>query len=134
MRSSDEGNLTGTGLSDLQGVRILLVEDDWQLGTAMKSHLRALGANVVGLVATTTEAERLIAEHIPDVALVDFNLRGGERPYNLIDRLHDQGISVVVTPGYTHPPLTGTVEAILQKPVSEEQLLATLRQVTKATR
>ena len=30
--------------------------------------------------------------------------------------------------------LTGTVEAILQKPVSEEQLLATLRQVTKATR
>ena len=62
-------------------MRILLVEDDWQLGTAMKSHLRALGANVVGLVATTTEAERLIAEHIPDVALVDFNLRGGERPY-----------------------------------------------------
>ena len=38
------------------------------------------GAEVVGPAATTTEAERLLSEHAPDVALVDFHLRGANCP------------------------------------------------------
>jgi DNA-binding NarL/FixJ family response regulator len=64
---------------------------------ALKSLLQALGADVDGPAATTAEAERLVSEHAPDVALVDFNLREGERAYGLIDRLLDQGIRVVMT-------------------------------------
>jgi DNA-binding NtrC family response regulator len=134
MTSSNAHDSPGAGLSDLKGVRILLVEDDWQLGIALKSQLRALGADVAGLAATTAEAQRLISERAADVALVDFNLRGGERAYGLIDRLHDQGVRVIVISGYADLPLAGKVEAILQKPISEEQLLATLRRVTKAPR
>ena len=134
MTSSNADDLPGAGSLDLKGVHILLVEDDWQLGIAMKSQLRALGAEVMGLAATTAEAERLISENTPDVALIDFNLRGGERPLSLIDRLLDRGVRVVVVSGYADLPLAGKVEAVLQKPVSEEQLFATLRQLTKATR
>ena len=64
----------------------------------------------------------------PDVVLVDFNLRGGERADGLIDRLHGQGVRVIVISGYEAVPLApGKVEAILQKPVSAAQLLGILR-------
>jgi DNA-binding response OmpR family regulator len=115
----------------LKGVHILLVEDSWQLGIALKNLLQDWGADVAGPVATTVEAERLISEHAPYLALVDFNLRGGELANGLIDRLHDQGVRVIVTSGFAVLPLTpGKAAAILQKPFSEAQLLATLRPVT----
>ena len=84
---------------ELEGVSILVVEDSWPLANALKRLLLVLGADVVGPAATTAEAERLIAEHAPDVALVDIHLRGGERAYGLIDRLHDKGIPVIATTG-----------------------------------
>ena len=135
MTASNAHDPPETGSSDLTGLRILLVEDSWQLGMALKSLLQALGADVAGPVATTAEAEHLVNEHTPDVAVVDFNLRGGERAYGLIDRLHDQGIRVVVTTGYADIPLApGKAAAILQKPLSEAQLLAALRPAMKAAR
>ena len=86
---------------------------------------------MVGPVATTADAVRLISEQTPDVALVDVNLRGGELAYGLIDRLHDQGIRVVVTSGYADVLLaSGKAAAVLQKPVNEAQLLASLRPIT----
>lgn len=113
---------------DLKGVRILLVEDSWQLGMAMKRLLQVLGADVAGPAATGAEAERLLSEHVPDLALVDFHLREGELANGLIDRLHDQGVKVVVITGYAVLPVPPkNVAAILQKPVSKELLLATVR-------
>lgn len=118
--------------SDLRGVRILIVEDSWHLGINLKSLLRALGADVLGPVATAFDAERLLSGLTPDVALVDFNLRGGELAHGLVDRLHQQGVRVVVTSGYADVPVPlGKVTAVLQKPIDEEQLLAVLRPVTK---
>src|SRR5205807_10021085 len=86
-----------SGSSELKGARILLVEDSWHVGNAIKRLLRALGADVAGPAATTADAERLIAVRTPDVAIVDINLRGGERAYDLIDRLHEQRIPLVLT-------------------------------------
>jgi len=86
-----------------------------------------LGADVAGPAATSVDAERLVAERTPDVAIVDINLRDGERANHLIDRLHEQRIPIVVITGYTAVALPpGKVEAILQKPVSEEKFLAIL--------
>jgi DNA-binding response OmpR family regulator len=120
----------GPGSSELQGMGILLVEDSWQLGKAMKALLRKLGAEVAGPAATTADAERLVAERTPDVAIVDITLRDGERANNLIDRLQEQRIPVIVITGYATVSLPpGKAEAILQKPVSKEELLATLRPI-----
>jgi DNA-binding NtrC family response regulator len=116
--------------SELKGARILLVEDSWQLGNAMKRLLGVLGADVAGPAATAVDAKRLVAERIPDVAIVDVHLRDGERSNDLIDHLYEQRIPVVVVTGYT----TGTlppdkVEAILQKPVGIESLLEIIRPI-----
>ena len=126
--TGDQPNVSAS--SELKGALILLVEDSWQLGNAMKRLLRVLGADVVGPAANTADAERLLAERTPDVAIVDINLRDGERADGLIDRLREQRIPVVVVTGYTDVSLpTGNVEAILQKPVSMERFLAILRPI-----
>src|SRR4051812_44273544 len=116
--------------SELKGARILLVEDSWQLGNAMKRLLRLLGADVAGPAANIAEAERLLAERTADVAIVDIHLRDGERANSLIDRLQEQRIPVVVVTGYTAVSLpAGKAEAILQKPVSMETLRAILHPI-----
>jgi DNA-binding NtrC family response regulator len=117
---------------DLRGMRVLLVEDSWQLGMALKSLLRSLDAEVDGPVATTKDAERLISEHVPDAAVVDINLRLGERSYGLIDRLIERGIAVIVTSGYSDLPMVPAQAHILEKPISEEKLIAILRSVAAA--
>jgi len=118
---------SASGSSELKDARILLVEDSWHVGNAIKRLLRALGADVAGPAATIADAERLVAERTPDVAIVDINLRDGERSDTLIDRLQQQQIPVVVVTGYTTVSLLpGKVEAILQKPVSVEKFLAVL--------
>ncbi len=128
MTASNAHDPPGAPSPDLKGVSILLVEDSWQLGKAMKNLLQLLGADVAGPAATTAEAERLLAEHVPDVALVDINLRDGELAHGLIDRLDGQGVPVVAITGYAViPPPTVKAAAILQKPVSTAQLIATLR-------
>ena len=128
MTASNAHDPSSADTLDLKGVFVLLVEDSWHLGIAMKRLLQLLGADVAGPAASTAEAEHLIAERVPDVALVDFNLRDNERADRLIDRLHDQGVPVIVTSGYAVFPMAPEkVAAILQKPVSEAQLLAALR-------
>ena len=82
---------------------------------------------MIGPAATTAEAEQLISERVPAVALVDIHLRGGELAYSLIDRLHDQGVRVVVMSGYGNLRLApGKAVAVLQKPMKNEQLFAAL--------
>jgi CheY-like chemotaxis protein len=130
MTSSNTRDPDGPGSSDdLMGLEILLVEDSWVVGKAMKDLLELLGADVVGPAATTAEAEHLLAEHAPDVALVDFHLRGGEPSYGLIARLHEQGMPVIIISGSSDSPSLMPVKAatILEKPLSEAQLLASLR-------
>ena len=127
---SNAHSMPEVGSSDLNGLRVLVVEDSWHVGTATKRLLQVMGADVVGPVATTADAVRLISEQAPDVAIVDINLRDGERAHALIDQLHGQGIRVVVMSGYDEVLLApGKAAAILQKPFSEAQLHASLRSI-----
>ena len=123
---------------DLKGLDILLVEDSWAVGDALKQLLELLGASVSGPAATTAEAERLLAQHLPDVALVDIHLRGGEQSDLLVKQLTEQGVAVIMLTGspefFPLPLAEGTT--ILEKPVSEAALLAHLSPLIakKATR
>jgi CheY-like chemotaxis protein len=114
--------------ADLNGLRVLVVEDSWHVSTGLRMLLEAQGAIVDGPVATTADAMRLVSERIPDVAIVDINLRDGERSYELIDRLQDRGIRIVVLTGYADVPLQkGKAAVVLQKPARDEVLIASLR-------
>jgi CheY-like chemotaxis protein len=112
----------------LKGLRVLIVEDAWPVATGLKQLLEGLGADVAGPVATSAGAERLISQHVPDVAVVDIYLRKGDKSYALINRLHVRGIRTVVITGSNDVSLEpGKAIAVLQKPFDEESLLAALR-------
>jgi FixJ family two-component response regulator len=114
--------------SDLSGLSVLVVEDSWQVASGLTMLLQTLGAEVIGPVATVSDAERMTSERRPNVAIVDINLRGGERSHGLIDRLLNQGVVVVVMTGYADISLRlSKAVAILQKPMREELLLESLR-------
>jgi DNA-binding response OmpR family regulator len=122
-------NYQDSGSADeLKGLDILLVEDSRDVGQAVKTLLELCGARVDGPAANTAEAEGLLAAHRPDVALVDFHLRGGEESSGLIVRLREQGVPVIVLSGSFEisplPSLDGTT--VLEKPVAEADLLAQL--------
>jgi DNA-binding NtrC family response regulator len=114
---------------ELKGQSVLVVEDNWQVGKALKSALEGIGMLVAGPVATVADAERLLADRTPDLAVVDINLKG-EFSYSLIDQMHAQGVRVVIISGYAVlPNTTAKVAAILQKPFNRSVLLKTVRQV-----
>jgi two-component system, response regulator PdtaR len=120
------------GASTLKGVRVLVVEDSWQVASTMKSALEEVGMVVAKPAATLAAAKRLIANHIFDLAVVDINLKG-EMSYDLIVRLSDRGVRVVVVSGYVTPEESiPSAAAVLQKPLSTVELIATLRQVMHA--
>jgi ActR/RegA family two-component response regulator len=114
--------------SDLGGLRVLVVEDSWHVSTGLKALLEARGATVDGPVATTADAMRLVSERTPDVAVVDISLRDGEPSYELIARLQDRGIRIVVLTGYGDVLLRkDKATVVLQKPARDEVLIASLR-------
>ena len=130
--ATDDKNELDEGASTLKGVRVLVVEDSWQVASTMKSALEEVGMAVAKPVATLAAAKRLIANQIFDLAVVDINLKG-EMSYDLIVRLSDRGVRVVVVSGYVTPEESiPSAAAVLQKPLSTVQLIATLRQVMHA--
>jgi len=123
---------TGPEGQSFAGVRVLVVEDAWHVAKALKSALEDLGMVVVGPAARITDAEQLLHREIPDLALVDVNLKG-EMAYGLIDQLHEKGVRVIVVSGYAVLPSSiSRAAAILQKPFGGAALLATLKQVMQS--
>lgn len=118
-----------SSLSNLQGLRALVVEDGWQVADALKISLERMGMVVAGPVATAREAQCLATECPPDLAVVDVNLKG-EMAYELMDWLHDRGIRVVVISGYENlPGSLAKFAAILRKPFTVAMLATTLQRV-----
>lgn len=129
MASSNERLPSTAGSSDdLTDLNILLVEDSLDVGKAVMAILELCGANVAGPAATIAEAATLLTHRLPDVAIVDRHLRGGERSYSLIARLREQGVPIIMLSGSFEFAALPSIEGatLLEKPVSEAQLIAHL--------
>jgi CheY-like chemotaxis protein len=116
---------------DLHGLKILVVEDSLDVGEALKELLILLGASVIGPAASAPEAHNLIAQCLPDVALVDFHLRGGEQSNSLVISLREQGVHVIMLSGSLESLAPATSVALLEKPISEALLLAHLSPIAR---
>src|SRR5262249_34258193 len=107
------------------GLDVLFVEVSWDVGQPVKALLDLCGATVAVPAATIADAEVLLACHLPDVAIVDLHLRGGERSDSLIGRLREQGVPIIMFSGSFElaslPSIEGAI--ILEKRVSEDQLI-----------
>ena len=116
----------------LRGVRVLIVEDSWQVAMALKSMLRDRGMVITGPTSKIAEAERLAVDEKPELALVDLHLKG-EMSWGLVDWLHQRGLRVIVLSGYAGPNLSlDKANAIVQKPFGADELVATMQDVMLA--
>jgi DNA-binding response OmpR family regulator len=121
---ANEQSFSSPAAACLVGKRVLLVEDSWVVAEALHSLLEETGLVVSGPSATVADAERLVSEQVPELAVVDLKLKG-EMAHDLINCLHDRGVSVVVVSGFaSNPPARAA--AIVQKPFSGAELIETL--------
>ena len=103
---------------DPSGPRVLLVEDEYIVASALARGLRIYGAEVIGPAATVANALALIEAHSTlDGALVDINLRGIQA-YGVVDALIAKRVPTVLTTGYESSVVPNRYRAlvVLQKP------------------
>ena len=86
--------------TELEGRRVLLVEDETMIAMLLEDMLGDLGCKVVGPVHALAPALELAArDHAIDVAILDVNLAG--RPvFELADALRGRGVPMVFSTGY----------------------------------
>jgi DNA-binding response OmpR family regulator len=114
--------------TELAGLRLLVVEDDYLVAADMCSSLRRRGAAIMGPVANVRRGRELVRQQRPDVALLDVNLNG-HLAFDLAHELESEGIRTIFTTGYDAAflpePLRGS--PCLQKPINLSALVQLIR-------
>jgi CheY-like chemotaxis protein len=117
----------------LAGKRLLVVEDEPPVALDIVAALEAAGADVVGPAGTAKEALNIIDNMSLDAALLDANLRG--HPVDEIAAALVAGnIPFLFVTGYGQGslPKAFAKTAMLSKPFSNEQLIATVASLVEA--
>lgn len=83
----------------LEGLRVLVVEDEHLVALALVDDLEDAGAIVVGPAATVEGALALIADHEIEVALLDIQLRS-TMCFPVADALTGKGVPFLFTTGF----------------------------------
>ncbi|WP_448503205.1 response regulator [Sphingomonas sp.] len=79
--------------------RILIVEDEPLIAMMLEDFLDILGKEVAGTAETVQSALDCVAKGGIDAAILDVNLRGGEKSWPVADALADKGIPFVLATG-----------------------------------
>jgi DNA-binding LytR/AlgR family response regulator len=113
---------------DLQGLRILVVEDEYLIADDLRDTLLDAAAVVLGPVPTV-EAAKTVIEKEPaiDAALLDINL-GGTLIFDVADDLAARGVPFAFATGYDQwsiPPRFCEVPR-LEKPLRATQVAAAI--------
>lgn len=112
----------------LSGRRILIVEDDPFIATALEDTLLDFGMRVAGVASNLREAERLARETLFDVALLDVNI-GHDTIDTVADVIAARGLPFVFTTGHGRAGLPEAYRdrAIVEKPFYVDEILRALR-------
>jgi CheY-like chemotaxis protein len=110
--------------SALQGLRLLLVEDEAVLAFELSDALRSLGCEIVGPVSRLAPAIEMARTAPLDGAILDVNI-AEENVFPVADVLAARGIPFVFTTGYGIDGLRETDHGrpVLQKPFRLKALL-----------
>lgn len=111
----------------LQGARILVVEDEYYIAADLRRALEGAGATVIGPAATVARGSELVADGDLDAAILDVNLEG-EISTPIAELLTARSIPYLLLTGYDKwslPEEFRTVPQIL-KPFQVEPVLCAL--------
>jgi len=114
-----------------QPLRILIVEDDPRVRTALRAFLSEGGFEVVGDAATATAALRMARERAPAVVLVDVLTAHGPDGIELLRALTElriPAVAISIHGGVRGDALAAGAYSFLDKDSAPELLVATLRE------
>lgn len=117
---------------DLNGKRIVVVEDDFLLATDICRDLRDPGATVLGPAPTPFYAMHLIGGKKIDAAVLDVRLHGAT-VFEVADMLQDQGVPILFATSYERKSLPARFQhmPILEKPLDRQKLVAEVCALTR---
>lgn len=103
----------------LEGVRVLILEDEYLLADDLARALRAAGAHPIGPAKSVKHAEDLIVGESPDAAILDLNLHG-ETASDFIERLSASDVHCLIVSGYGADAVPQSIVEVprLEKPVN----------------
>ncbi len=116
------------GSRSLEGLKILVVEDEMLVSMLVEDMLGDLGCIVIGPAASLEEALVLARDAQIDIALLDVNL-AGKTIYPVADILKERGVPYVFASGYGDSSSEGPHQGApsLQKPFRMGDLEQALR-------
>jgi len=113
----------------LRGRRIMIVEDEMLVAMELEALLAEQGCAVIGPAPTADRALALLAEGLPDAAILDVNLNG-QTATPVAAALRAQNVPFLIATGYSQ-----SLQAELKdtprvdKPVNHERLVRVLTQL-----
>lgn len=120
-----------TGESNLNGLRILVVEDEYYIATDIAGALQRAGAIILGPCRSDADARLQIGKNQPDAVVLDINLGQGAS-FKLAEYLNDTGIPFVFVTGYDNATIPAEFQgfARLTKPIQLRQIVRAIWQVS----
>jgi CheY-like chemotaxis protein len=115
----------------LEGLSILLVEDNFLLAEVTKDLLEQSGCRVVGPAGRLESGMRLARQEQLDAAILDIDLQG-ELSFAIAEVLRDRGVPFMFVTGYADPGIVPSSlgrAARLDKPVADDQLIGSLAEL-----
>ena len=120
----------------LNGLRVLVVEDDPAIATDISDLIERAEGEVIGPVGSLREARQTVkADHAIDAAVLDVNLSDGDIT-PVLESLRARRVGVVVYTGSAGLP-SGVGErhpdiAVLQKPVQPGRLVGEIQRACRS--
>ena len=116
---------------ELNGLRLLVVEDDYLVAADMCSALIRRGAIILGPASNLRRSRELLREQRPDCALLDLNLNGN-LAFELASEIQREGVPTIFTTGYDAAFFPEALRGApcLQKPVNFTALVELIRSQT----
>lgn len=110
-------------LRNLAGLRILIVEDERLIALDVQDVVEGWGCTVIGPVATAPAALDLIAQDLPDCAILDVQLKEGTSE-PVATALREALRPFLVMSAYQRGHLTGSLRdaPLMSKPVDDKIL------------
>ena len=85
----------------MEKIKILIVEDEPEVGEVTKCILESLGYAVLSIVSTGEEAIKIVGRMSPDLVLMDIELGGDIDGINVAEQIHDRfNVPVVYLTAY----------------------------------
>lgn len=117
----------------IDGLRVLVIEDQWLVTEILEDILTSAGCEVVGLASRFPDAEKKARSLACDIVVLDVNL-GGTMTYPIAEILAGRKIPFIFATGYGAAAVPAHLQAVpvLQKPFERRGLEWALRAALEA--